>query len=127
MFALEFAAVAVLLALAVRANHARAHYRLWLAASVKSQGGAVAAVAIHRKAYYLMGLARSPGAHDLTAPTTVMEALVAAGGLLPDADLEHIVIMRGGGRLQFNFVDVRNRKNLRQNVPLEPGDIVLVK
>jgi polysaccharide export outer membrane protein len=53
-----------------------------------------------------------------------------AGGLQEFADTKHIIVMRTeDGRqvaLPFNYKDVLNRKNLKQNIDLKPGDTVVV-
>jgi polysaccharide export outer membrane protein len=87
----------------------------------------VSLAGVHSKKYYLQGQVRQPGRHDLIMPTTVMEALVGAGGFLDFADTKHIVIARGDKRLTFNYNDVVKGKNLKQNILLEDGDMILVK
>jgi hypothetical protein len=53
-----------------------------------------------------------------------------AGGLLEYADRSKISIMRtekgNPVAYSFNYDWVRDRKNLRQNIELKPGDTVLV-
>lgn len=87
----------------------------------------VSLAGVHSKKYYLQGQVKQPGRHDLIMPTTVMEALVGAGGFLDFADTKHIVIARGDKRLTFNYNDVVKGKNLKQNILLEDGDMILVK
>jgi polysaccharide export outer membrane protein len=70
-----------------------------------------------------------PGEFDLIVPTTVMEGLVQAGGFREFANQKDIRVLRDGGKtvLRFNFKDMLNSKNLKQNVLLQPGDIIVVK
>jgi polysaccharide export outer membrane protein len=82
---------------------------------------------IHSKKYFIQGEVNRPGESDLIVPTTIMEGLVAAGGFRDFADQKNIIIIRGSQRLRFNYRDVLKGKNLRQNVYLEPGDIIVVK
>lgn len=87
----------------------------------------VSLMAPHSKKYYLYGQVRAGGEHDLVIPITVMQAIVAAGGFQDFADQKHIIIVRGDKRLQFNFQEVLKGKNLKQNIYLEPGDMIVVK
>ena len=87
----------------------------------------VSLVAVHSKKYYVHGQVRSPGAHDLVVPITVMEALISAGGFLDFANRKDIIIIRGDKRLKFNFDEVLKGENIEQNIHLEPGDMVVVK
>jgi polysaccharide export outer membrane protein len=59
-------------------------------------------------------------------PTTVLEALVNAGGFLDFANKKKIVIMRGKERFKFNYNDVIKGKHLEQNIQLRPGDLIIV-
>lgn len=79
------------------------------------------------KKYMLNGEVLKPGSVPLTTPTTIMEALVNAGGFKDFADKKHIQIIRGTKRFQFNWNEVVKGKNLKQNILLEPGDIIIVK
>ena len=87
----------------------------------------VSLVAAHSKKYYIHGQVKARGQHDLVVATTVMEALVAAGGFEDFADQKNIIIIRGDKRLKFNFKDVLKGKNLKQNIYLEAGDMIVVK
>lgn len=82
---------------------------------------------VQSKRYMLNGAVNKPGSEALTKPTTVMEALVNAGGFKDFADKKHIQIIRGEKRFTFNWNDVVKGKNLKQNIVLEPGDIIIVK
>jgi polysaccharide export outer membrane protein len=81
----------------------------------------------HSKKYILYGQVKSPGAHDLITPTTVLEAISSAGGFQEFADQKHITIVRGKQRLPFNFKEVVAGKHLEQNIYLQPGDMIIVK
>ena len=87
----------------------------------------VSLMAPHSKKYYLYGQVRAGGEHDLVIPITVMQAIVAAGGFQDFADQKHITIIRGEKRLKFNFQEVLKGKNLKQNIYLEAGDMIVVK
>ena len=76
--------------------------------------------------YYMDGGVGRPGEYQLSAPTTVLEALSIAGGLREFANGKKIYILRGSDRIRFNYKDVIKGKNLDQNVQLQPGDHVIV-
>ena len=85
--------------------------------------------AVHSKKYRIQGEVNKPGEFDLVRPTTVLEALVNAGGFRDFANTKNIRVLRDGGKkiLKFNYNDVSNGKHLEQNVLLEPNDIIIVK
>jgi polysaccharide export outer membrane protein len=87
----------------------------------------VSLMGAHSKKYYLYGQVKTPGVHDLTTATTVLQAIVSAGGFADFANQKDITIVRGDKRLKFNFKEVMAGKNLKQNIYLEPGDIIYVK
>ncbi|MGH9658598.1 MAG: polysaccharide biosynthesis/export family protein [Bryobacteraceae bacterium] len=86
----------------------------------------VTVTAIHSKEYFIQGEVMRPGAYPLLVPTTVLEALVNAGGFRDFADQKGIFVMRGGTRYKFNYKDVIRGKKMEQNIPLQPGDHIIV-
>jgi polysaccharide biosynthesis/export protein len=78
------------------------------------------------KKYYLDGEVARVGEYPLVAPTTVLEAISRAGGLRDFANERKIYILRGDKRILFNYKDVIHGKHMDQNIPLEPGDHVIV-
>ena len=86
-------------------------------------------LAVKSKKYYINGEVLKPGEFDLIVPTTVMEGLVQAGGFKDFANQKDIRVLRDGGKtvLHFNFKDMLKGKDLKQNVMLQPGDIIVVK
>ena len=86
--------------------------------------------AINSRRVFITGNVSKPGAYSLTAPTTVVQLIAIAGGLLEFADSKKIIVVRSeNGKpvaLPFNYKDVLNRKNLKQNIELKPGDTVVV-
>ncbi len=89
----------------------------------------VQVVAVHSRKYRIQGEVNKPGEWDLIRPTTVLEALVNAGGFREWADEKRIRVLRNGGRqvFKFNYKEVINGKKLEQNILLEPDDIIVVK
>jgi len=82
---------------------------------------------INSKKYFLQGEVNKTGAFPLVVPTTVLEALVNAGGFRDFANQKKIeVIRKTGERFKFNYRDVIHGKHTEQNIPLKPGDIIIV-
>lgn len=79
---------------------------------------------------FITGLVNKPGQYPLTGATTVVQLIAMAGGLQEWADRGKIVIMRTENGEQsaykFNFKEVLDRKNLKQNIELRPGDTIIV-
>ena len=69
-----------------------------------------------------------PGAYPLVVPTTVLEALVNAGGFREFANTKKIIdLARKGSSCSFNYKDVTKGKHTEQNILLQPGDQIIVK
>lgn len=86
----------------------------------------VAVQQVNSKKYFIIGEIQKPGSYPLTIPTTVLEALVNAGGFRDFANTKKIVIMRGPKRFTFNYKDVTKGKHMEQNILLESGDQIIV-
>ena len=86
----------------------------------------VAVQQVNSKKYFIMGEVQKTGAFPLVVPTTVLEALVQAGGFRDFAKQGSIIILRRGARLRFNYKSVIKGKNKEQNILLEPGDQIIV-
>ena len=85
---------------------------------------------INSRRVYITGMVAKPGPFNLTSPMTVVQLIAIAGGLLEYADAKNIMIMRtenGAPTSQkFNYKEVTEGKNLKQNISLKPGDTVIV-
>jgi polysaccharide export outer membrane protein len=81
---------------------------------------------VNSKKYYIQGEVNKAGSYPLVIDTTVLEALVNAGGFRDFANTKKIVILRGTQRLKFNYHDVTHGKNMEQNILLKPGDQIIV-
>jgi polysaccharide export outer membrane protein len=86
----------------------------------------VAVRAINSKFYFIQGEVLKPGKYPLLIPTTVLQALVNAGGFQEFANRKKIIVMRGDKRHKFNYKDVIKGKNLDQNIELMNGDLIIV-
>jgi polysaccharide export outer membrane protein len=78
----------------------------------------------------IVGEVAKPGIYYLGSPMTVLELLARAGGIRSDADQKKISIVRKEGTrtisYRFNYKDVSKGKNLKQNIELKNGDVVIV-
>jgi polysaccharide export outer membrane protein len=85
---------------------------------------------INSRRVFITGQVTKPGPYPLAGPTTVLQLISIAGGLLEYADEKKIVILRNEGGKQvtykFNYRDVLRGQNLKQNIELKPGDTVAV-
>ena len=86
----------------------------------------VAVRAVNSKFYFLQGEVLKPGKYPLLIPTTILQALVNAGGFQEFANRKKIVVMRGDKRHKFNYKDVIKGKHLEQNIELMNGDLIIV-
>ncbi len=79
---------------------------------------------------FITGQVNKPAPYPLSGPTTVLQLIAMAGGVLEYADSEHITIVStADGKpvsYNFNYKEVVKRKNLQQNILLKPGDTVIV-
>ena len=77
---------------------------------------------------YVMGEVNRPGAVNLQAPLTILQALALAGGLKDFADAKNIRVLRAGPNgvqtISFNYKEAL--KSTRAPVYLRPGDTVVV-
>jgi polysaccharide biosynthesis/export protein len=85
---------------------------------------------INSRRVYITGQVTKPGPYSLTSPATVVQLISIAGGLLEYADAKNIVIVRTEKGVpisyRFNYKEIAERKNLKQNILLKPGDTVIV-
>lgn len=79
---------------------------------------------------YVIGEVNRPGEYDLLTYTDVLQAIAKAGGFTIYAKSNRIEIIRTYGgqktKTRFNYNQVVRGKNLQQNIPLKPGDVIIV-
>ena len=77
------------------------------------------------------GKVNRTGHYALSSPTTVLDVLVRAGGPTADAKVKAIKIVRtvNGREIQytFNYKEVLQGKNMKQNILLENRDYIMVQ
>ncbi len=81
---------------------------------------------VNSRKYFIQGEVSKSGAFPLLLPTTVLEALVNAGGFREFANTKRIIIISGGQQYHFNYKEVIHGKKLEQNRLLQPGDQIIV-
>lgn len=86
----------------------------------------VSVVAVRSKKYYMSGNIGRTGPTALVTPTTMLQAISAAGGFREFAKKNKIIIMRGNERIKFNYKDVISGKHPEQNIFLQDGDHIYV-
>lgn len=90
----------------------------------------VSVIQITGNRIYVLGRVNSPGEFAVLRPVSVLQALSMAGGLTPYAERSDISVLRGTGDAQqsipFDYNEVERGESLRQNIILQPGDVVVV-
>jgi polysaccharide biosynthesis/export protein len=90
----------------------------------------VAVVRVASYRIYVIGRVNKPGEFTAGRVIDVLQALSIAGGTTPFAEEDEIrIIRRVNGNsvsIPFDYTRVRRSGDLRQNIPLRTGDVVLV-
>lgn len=94
-------------------------------------------IEINSRQVFITGMVGKPGPYPLMAPTTVLQLIAMAGGLLDFADEKNIIVVRStevqpnGVPKSYvvNYDDITHRRKdaLKQNIFLMPGDTVIVR
>jgi protein involved in polysaccharide export with SLBB domain len=76
---------------------------------------------------FIVGQARHPGVFTISSLSTLLNALFASGGPLPQGSLRDIQVKRGGQTItDFDLYDLLLRGDKSKDVRLEPGDVIFV-
>jgi polysaccharide export outer membrane protein len=86
---------------------------------------------VKSRKYYIQGEVTKTGPIELVMPTTVLQALMNAGGFKDFANKKKIRILRilpdkTTKEFRFNYNEVTKGKHLEQNIYIEPGDYIIV-
>jgi len=85
---------------------------------------------INSRKVFVTGSVARPGPYPMADTMTVLQAIAIAGGLTEYANTKNISVVRTEAgrsyRFKFNYKEVMDGKNLKQNIPLKPGDTVIV-
>lgn len=78
----------------------------------------------------VIGKVKTPGEYAITLDTNVLQLLAKAGGLTPFASEGNIKILRRKDNkiinIPFDYSEVEKGRNLKQNIILQAGDVILV-
>ena len=80
---------------------------------------------------YVLGKVNRPGMYPMVGPTDVMQALAIGGGLTPYAAENGINVLhreKNGSQtaIKFRYSDVKGGDELKTNILLNSGDVVVV-
>jgi polysaccharide biosynthesis/export protein len=85
---------------------------------------------INSRRVYVTGEVTKPGAFPLLPNMTVLQALSSSGGFTQFAKLKSIYVLRTEDGKQvkhpFNYREVVSGKKPESNIPLQPGDVIIV-
>jgi len=85
---------------------------------------------IKSRKVFITGQVEKPGPYPMNGSVTILQLIATAGGLRDFADGKNISVMRNQHGQQlvfaFSYQDLLKKKNLSQNIELEPGDTVVV-
>lgn len=86
---------------------------------------------VHSKKFNVIGEVQRPGTYALSNSSTVLDAIALAGGFKDFAKQTKIYVLRiqpdgSRTRIPFNYKKVVKGKALKENVPLQNGDTIVV-
>jgi len=86
---------------------------------------------INSQKFNILGRVAKPGSYPLSAASTVLDAIAAAGGFQDFAKQKGVYVLRptaGGGetRIAFNYKDVIKGKHPEENIRLQAHDTIIV-
>ena len=87
--------------------------------------------------FWMLGQVQTPGTFPIKKPTTLIEAISQAGGMLSNrdgvevsnpeaADLERAILIRNGDLIPVNFEKLIREGDMSQNVYVRGGDYIFV-
>jgi len=76
---------------------------------------------------FVVGQVRQPGSYTIGSLSTLLNALFASGGPLPQGSLRDIQVKRGGDTItHFDLYDLLLHGDKTKDVRLEPGDVIFI-
>ena len=76
---------------------------------------------------FVVGEARRPGSYTISSLSTLLNALFASGGVLPQGSLRSISVKRSGSTIvTFDLYDLLLHGDKSKDIPLEPGDVIFI-
>ncbi len=90
----------------------------------------VTVVAMNSRRIFIMGQVTRAGAFPMLPNMTLMQALSSAGGFTPYANIKKMYLLRNEGgtatKMPINYKALISGKAPEQNIPLKPGDTIVV-
>jgi polysaccharide biosynthesis/export protein len=109
------------------ADQLRVYLEQELVAFIKEPNVTVQVVFAGSIRYYLLGQFTAPGLKFSDRPLHLLEALSLGGSVqFEQASLRSAYVARAGRRLPINFQKLIREGDLKQNIALESGDVVLI-
>ena len=85
---------------------------------------------VHSFKVSVIGEVKKAGQYELKSRATVLDLIALAGGLTPFASPSRIVVLRQEGttttRIPFNYKKATSSTPPREDVALQPGDVIVV-
>lgn len=101
-----------------------------LAKLINTPDVTIVVTGINSKKIYVNGKVKKEGTIPYTYRMTIMQALSEAGGLTDYAKKKAIYVLRNDSgrefKFKFDYSAVLKGEHMEQNIPLEPGDIIVV-
>ena len=91
----------------------------------------VTVLQMNSQKFNILGRVTKPGSYPLSAATTVLDGIAAAGGFLDFAKQKGVYILRKNAeghvtRIPFNYKDVIRGNHPEENIQLRPDDTIVV-
>lgn len=83
-----------------------------------------------RTKLYIWGEVKSPGLYYVESNADILELISLAGGPTPDADLAHVILIKGqagGEEIVINVGDYLSKQKSKEPIFLKSGDIIIIK
>jgi polysaccharide biosynthesis/export protein len=76
---------------------------------------------------FVTGQALRPGSYSISSLSTLLNAIFASGGTLPQGSLRDIQVKRGGKTIvHFDLYDLLLKGDKTNDIPLETGDVIFI-
>jgi polysaccharide export outer membrane protein len=90
----------------------------------------VSVTSVEGNRVHILGKVLNPGSFVMNQPLDAMQALSLAGGLSPYAEENNIIVLRRDGEnqkvLQVKYAEIKKGKQLKTNITLESGDVMII-
>ena len=93
---------------------------------IKEPFVSVRTVTVKSKKVYILGQVKTPGMFPLREPLRVLDVVLLAGGMAPEADLTRSMFIRKGKVLPVDFYSLLKEGVMEHNIYMEDADKILV-